>query len=239
MAIKRISFDSFIFDISYEILNKEKKKDFIFIHGWGSNKELMKNVFKDYFPNYRHIYIDLPGFGKSSNEYVIDSKLYAKAVNFFLKNLNSDKFIILGHSYGGKIALLLGAKNLILLSSAGVLMGKSIFLKLKILVFKFLKPLNLNFIKRFFISKDAKGLSDNMYEVFKKIVNEDFSIHFKNFNNRTFIFWGKDDKATPVTCAYKIKEYIKNSKLYLLEGDHYFFMKKAKYISDILVKELK
>ena len=72
MALKRISFNSEDFDISYEIINKDAKKDLIILHGWGANKELMKNSFGSGLKDYRHIYIDLPGFGKSSNDYILD-----------------------------------------------------------------------------------------------------------------------------------------------------------------------
>ena len=69
MASKSVIFNNKTFDISYEIINPSLKKDIIFLHGWGSNKDIMKNVFSPYLKDFRHIYIDLPGFGKSPNEY--------------------------------------------------------------------------------------------------------------------------------------------------------------------------
>ena len=47
MALKRISLKGEDFDISYEIINKESKKDLIILHGWGANKELMRNSLTD------------------------------------------------------------------------------------------------------------------------------------------------------------------------------------------------
>ncbi|MDZ7820116.1 MAG: alpha/beta hydrolase [Aliarcobacter sp.] len=70
----------------------------------------MKNVFSSYLKDFRHIYIDLPGFGKSSNNYVLTTQDYAKIVDEFLKLLDSSKDIIAGHSYGGKVAVLLNPK---------------------------------------------------------------------------------------------------------------------------------
>jgi pimeloyl-ACP methyl ester carboxylesterase len=75
LATKNLIVDNRNFDISYEIVNPTAKKDIIFLHGWGSNKDIMKNVFSPYLKDFRHIYIDLPGFGKSLNNYVLTTKL--------------------------------------------------------------------------------------------------------------------------------------------------------------------
>jgi pimeloyl-ACP methyl ester carboxylesterase len=120
LATKSVSIDNKTFDISYEIINPSCKKDIIFLHGWGSNKDIMKNVFSTYLENFRHIYIDLPGFGKSPNAYELTTLKYVKITDEFLKLLNSTKDIIAGHSYGGKVATLLNPANLVLLSSAGI-----------------------------------------------------------------------------------------------------------------------
>ena len=76
MATKSVNVDNKSFDISYEIVNPLCKKDIIFLHGWGSNKDIMKNIFSSYLKDFRHIYIDLPGFGKSLNNYVLTTNDY-------------------------------------------------------------------------------------------------------------------------------------------------------------------
>ena len=104
MATKSVTIDNKSFDISYEIVNPSSKKDIIFLHGWGSNKDIMKNVFSQYLKDFRHIYIDMPGFGKSQNNYVLTTNDYVKIVDEFLNLIYSSKDIIAGHSYGGKVA---------------------------------------------------------------------------------------------------------------------------------------
>ena len=44
MAIKSVEYKGELFEISYEMLNPSAQTDFIVLHGWGSNKELMKNA---------------------------------------------------------------------------------------------------------------------------------------------------------------------------------------------------
>lgn len=232
MALKSLNVDGRKFDISYEIVNPSAKKDIIFLHGWGSNKEIMKNSFFNHLKDFRHIYLDLPGFGKSSNDYVLTTKDYAKIVDDFLFLLNSSKDIIVGHSFGGKVATLLTPKNLILLSSAGILEEKDFSVKLKIFFAKILNKIGLRNITKFFRSKDVNNMSENMYITFKNVVDEDFTQYFSNFENNSLIFWGKEDKATSLTSGEKINNLIKKSNLVSYDGDHYFFVYHSKDICE-------
>ena len=232
MATKNLIVDNKNFDISYEIVNPTCTKDIIFLHGWGSNKDIMKNVFAPYLKDFRHIYIDLPGFGKTENKYELKTSDYAKITDAFLKLLNSSKDVIAGHSYGGKVATLLNPKNLVLLSTAGILEEKPMDVKVKIALSKIFNKLGLSKITKVFRSKDVNTMSENMYATFKNVVNEDFSSVFSNFLNNALIFWGKEDRATSLESGKKISTLIKKSTFISYDGDHYFFVKNVKDISE-------
>ena len=232
MATKNLIVDNKNFDISYEIVNPAATKDIIFLHGWGSNKDIMKNVFSPYLKDFRHIYIDLPGFGKSLNNYVLTTQDYAKIVDEFLKLLDSSKDIIAGHSYGGKVAVLLNPKNLVMLSSAGILEKKPFDVKVKIFFAKLFNALGLRGITKRFRSKDVNTMSENMYATFKNVVNEDFSSYFSNFSNNALVFWGEKDTATSLESGKKMASLLKKSTFTSYDGDHYFFAKNAKNISE-------
>lgn len=232
MAIRNINFNDMSFKISYDIVNPSSQKNIIFLHGWGSNKEIMQIGFKDNLKDFRHIYIDLMGFGKSSNEYILNTFEYAKIIDKFLNEIKIEKDMICAHSFGGKIATLLNPKLLILLSSAGIIEEKPWSVKIKISTFKFLKKLGFKNLKALFVASDGKNLSDNMYETFKLVVDEDFSKSFAKHKNKTLIFWGVEDKATTLRSGEIINKLIKNSEFYPLHGDHYFFLKHSKFITD-------
>ncbi len=231
MALKTIKFDNKSFDISYEIVNPSCKEDIVFLHGWGSNKQIMKQAFEKFLPNFRHIYIDMPGFGKSSNDYVLTTQDYSKIIDEFLKNLHSNTIAIAGHSFGGKVATLLSPKNLILLSTAGILEEKPLKVKLKIKFTKLMNSLGLRGLSKAFRSKDVNTMSENMYATFKNVVDEDFTNYFKNYKKNGMIFWGKDDSATKLASGEKIHQLIQNSSFTFYDGDHYFFLKNAQDIS--------
>lgn len=236
MALKRVEVYGKNFDINYDILNNDKKDIVVFLHGWGSNKEVMSSAFKDQLKNFKHIYIDMPGFGKSENNYILTTIDYANIMKVFLNSLSIDpnETIVIGHSFGGKIATTLMPKLLVLLSSAGIVEEKSLKVKFKIILAKVSNKIGLKDITKIFRSKDVEQMSEVMYATFKNVVNEDFSEYFKGFYNRTLIFWGKDDTATSLKSGEIIASYIKNSLFQVYEGDHYFFLQHSNEISDII-----
>ncbi len=242
MAVKSIQYHQHTLDISYEIINPHASVDLIVLHGWGSNKNLMKKSFSPYMDSFRHIYIDLPGFGASTCNLTLTTKDYARIIELFMIHINASKDIILGHSFGGKVATLLEPKVLVLVSSAGIYIPKSLSIKLKIMVFKLFKLLGLSKLRSLFVADDAKSLSEPMYQTFKNVVNEDFSNEFLSYDGKALLCWGRNDTATPLSSAEKIDELIEDSTLKVYDGDHYFFMKHAqdvsKNVEEIFLKTL-
>jgi pimeloyl-ACP methyl ester carboxylesterase len=231
MAVKTISYKQHTFDISYEIVNPHEKVDLIILHGWGSNKNLMKQSFSNYMSGFRHIYIDLPGFGNSTAPMAMTTADVAEIMTLLLRELNASYDIILGHSFGGKVAVLLEPEMLVLVASAGIYREKSFKVKSKIALFKLLKSFGLTKFRSLFVADDAKELSTFMYETFKNVVDEDFSEHFKAYKGDALLFWGKDDTATPLDSAKKMAALLPKSHLEVYDGDHYFFMKHAADVS--------
>lgn len=248
MAVKTIEYKNRVFELAYDIINPSAKEIIVFLHGWGSNKEIMKQAFSPTLKEFKHIYIDMPGFGKSSNNEVLTTQDYANIVyNFLIKVTNQELKIsqdastnflplsIAGHSFGGKVATLLNPKNLILLSTAGILESKPLSVKLKIKAVKTLNFFGFTKIAKALRSKDVNTMNQVMYETFKNVVNEDFTNYFKNYVGKAYIFWGKEDKATSLNSGEKIHILIKNSEFVSYNGDHYFFIKNANDITQRLV----
>lgn len=93
MAQRRIEYQGECFDISYERVNHTDSKQIatkpiiLFLHGWGSNKDVMKIAFSKCFHQYEHIYIDMPGFGNSPNDKPLFTSDYAQIVQIFLRDV--------------------------------------------------------------------------------------------------------------------------------------------------------
>ena len=234
MAVKEVKYGGKIYRISYETVNPANKDVALFLHGWGANKEIMKKAFGTYFKDFRHVYVDMPGFGASSMHGALATKDYAKIMKSFLDELGASPKIIFGHSFGGKVATLLNPEYLALLSSAGIVAKKPLWVRFKIALFKFLKMFGLGFLYKFFATKDVKGMSKTMYETLKNVVDEDFSSKFADFGGKAFIFWGEEDKATPLKSGERVSRLIKNSEFHALKGDHFFFLLHARYIDGVV-----
>ncbi len=237
MASKEVYYKNHSFQLSYELVNPTQKEVLLVLHGWGSNKEIMKQAFGKTLPQYKHIYLDMPGFGKSNNDMVLITEDYGHIVQLFLEALGITPTIAMGHSFGGKVSTLLNTPCLVLLSSAGVVTEKPWSIKLKIATVKFLKPLGMTFIRDMFKSKDVENMSHEMYETFKNVVDEDFEDTFSKSNAKALCFWGKEDTATPLYTGEKIAGLIANSQFYPLEGDHFFFLQHKDFIAQTITAQ--
>lgn len=237
MASKEIRYKEQKFNLSYELLNSTQEKVLLVLHGWGSNKEIMKQAFGKTLPQYKHIYLDMPGFGKSNNDMILTTDDYSCIVKLFLEALAVIPSIAMGHSFGGKISTLLNTPCLVLLSSAGIVTVKPWSVKVKIATFKLLKPLGMKKIRELFVAPDVQGMSHEMYETFKNVVDEDFEASFLKSKSKALCFWGKEDTATPLYTGEKIAGLIENSKFYPLDGDHFFFLQHKDFIAQTIIKQ--
>ncbi|KYJ86552.1 alpha/beta fold hydrolase [Sulfurovum riftiae] len=239
MASKEITYKEHSFQLSYEMVNPGQDDVLLVLHGWGSNKEIMKQAFGRLLPAYKHIYLDMPGFGKSSNEMVLTTEDYVAIVRLFLDSLNVRPKIAMGHSFGGKVSTLLDPPCLVLLSSSGILVPKPLDVKVKIAVTKLLKPFKFAWVRKLFASKDVEGMSHAMYETFKNVVNEEFEHNFSAVSGKALLFWGREDTATPLWTAEKIEKMIGDATLYPLDGDHFFFLNHAPFIAQTITDQCK
>jgi len=239
MAQKELQYRGHPYLLAYEILNATASGgDIVFLHGWGSNKAVMKQAFGTLLPNHRHFYVDMPGFGKSPMDQVLTTADYAAIINLLLQALAVKDPILVGHSFGGKVATLLKPEKLVLLSSAGILVPKPFKVRFKIRLFKLIKKIGFGHLYRLFATKDVEGMATNMYETLKNVVDEDFTSHFAACRARTLVFWGTLDTATPLSSGKTIASLIKGSRFYPLDGDHYFFLPHAPRIAETIQNEL-
>lgn len=238
MAVKTVHYKGATFSISYEILNPNQSSDVIFLHGWGSNKNLMKQAFSKTLPSFRHIYIDMPGFGASNCDISLETTDYAAIMELFLEESGVHKNVILGHSFGGKVATLLNPELLVLVASAGILVPKPLKIRTKIALFKLLKFTGLTSLRSLFVAPDAQGMSEVMYQTFKNVVNEDFTQRFEAYKGKVLLCFGKKDTATPLWTGEVIRSLIPDSRLVAYAGDHYFLLQEGGSIADEIEKSM-
>ena len=211
---------------------------FVFLHGWKSESTHLSTIFKD-LDNY--IALDFPGFGESDNhEGVWGVSEYADFLKMFMKKLGIVAPILVGHSFGGSIAIKYVScggkiKRLILISSAGIrnktktirLYGSIARISGLFFCLPFLTAHKKRLRKVFhgLIGSEDYAEAGMFEEDFKKIINEDLRCDMEKVEVKTFLIWGEEDKATPIGLAYKMSRLIKKSRLYVIKNaGHFVFL---------------
>lgn len=187
-----------------------ENKQIIFLHGWGLDKNSFNNL-AEQLPNYNKILIDLPGFGKTE----LPKRPWGTLdyADYIKNNFLTQKSILLGYSFGGRIIIKLAANypelvdKIVLISSAG--------LRKKFSFKRFLRRL----LKK--PSADYKN-AGALKPILSKIVREDLSQDLKKIKCETLILAAENDTETPLWTAKKMHKLIKNNKLIILPGiGHY------------------
>lgn len=193
----------------------------LFLHGWGQDK----NVWNNLVPKFGReaSAIDLPGFGKEklvSKNWTISN--YAKWV---ISKINKDKkYVIVGHSFGGRVAAEIASKNPewlsgLVLSAAPCVYKPSNRTKLKIFIYKFLKNFVPSRFHDLFYSIDQKNAKKlGLYNIFKNSVVYDQKNSLSKIKVPTLLIWGDIDNTVPLRIALDINRLIKNSQLRIIEG---------------------
>lgn len=232
----------------YIFSNNNTTKYIIFIHGWGSQKEVWSTLLYDFIEEFNIICIDLPGFGNSEDlKTVYDLQMYVFCLKEFLNKLKITDYVLIGHSFGGAVivkGLLINAisPKAIILFAPALLRKKNVFrsviAKVSKLVKIFLRSQGLKrVIYELLGSADYININNsNLKLTFSKVVNEDLSKYLSNITVPTLIFWSKQDNITPLKQAYEIHSLIRGSTLHIYDGDHFFFLKTPSYTITAQIK---
>lgn len=206
-------------------------KKVIIFHGWTYSLEkwqvflelLRRKGIEPIMPN-------VPGL-TSKNDKVWDIENY---INWLKEIVDKEKgkVILIGHSNGGRIAANFAIKypekisKLILIDSAGIYHNE-LPLALKRIIFrtlaKFAKPfkdssLFRNAFYRIVGESDYNKANLNMKQTMINLISSDKHLRPEKIRTPTLIFWGREDKITPVSDGKLLNSLIKNSKLEIIEN---------------------
>jgi len=235
----------------------ENRPAIVILHGWGSSSRSWEKVaevlegegFSVFVPN-------LPGFGGTKppkKNWGTDE--YGEWVTKYIEMINRENIILLGHSFGGRIAIRLGAQGnisnvigLILVGAAGIrhyrakeqaagwAARKAKFLK-TIPGYEYLRWFFYRFVLRKKDYFEARGM---MREVLKRVVGEDLAPLLKEIKLPTLIIWGERDKMTPLEDGYLMSQEINGSSLRIVpNAGHALNLEKPEELAEIIINSLK
>jgi pimeloyl-ACP methyl ester carboxylesterase len=206
----------------------------IILHGWQSSKEKWQAVKENLEKQGLKVIVpDLPGFKKETElKKPWDLDDY---IDWFtqLNNREDESFFLLGHSFGGRMAIKFAVKypeklkGLILVSAAGIKHKKTfkqnLFFQIAKIGGKFSFLPFFNFFRKAFYKfivreKDYVHTQGFLKDAFKKIITEDLTDYLEKIKISTLIIWGGKDKITPLSDAHLINKKNPNSKLEVLKN---------------------
>ena len=218
----------------------------LLLHGWGANAGLMWPLAERLLKlRYRVLVPDLPGFGQTPPPPTAWSVCdYAGFVLAYLDALGVGRAHLIGHSFGGRLGLVLGADHaeridkMVLIDSAGVKPPTSGNAGLRLSAYKA--------VRDGLASVGLKGLSDNLRgwytdrygsadfknagplrETFVRVVNEDLLPYAARVKPSTLLLWGEADQDTPVWMAKQLEAQIPDAGLHTFPGaGHYSYLER-------------
>lgn len=240
-------------EVNYKITGEGKP--LLLLHGWGSNSEKWQKVADLLAKNSLRVIVpDLPGFGKSDKPSTIwNYDEYCDFIGKFVLTLNLEKFYLLGHSFGGALAVKCSIKfpekiEKLFLVSAACFRRKAVRKKIFYIIAKILKifaflpfysSMRKGFYKFIVRKSDYPYTEGIMKKIYLKIIKEDLSDILSQIHIPSLIIWGKEDKITPIEEAYSVKDKIENSKLEIISGvGHDLNSKSPEKLSELIIREL-
>ena len=232
--------------VHYKATGPEGAPALLLLHGFGSSLQAWDDWSVKLEQKYRVIRLDLPGFGLTGaspvNDYSEEKDL--ATLTHFADKLGLEKFSVIGHSMGGKMAWSLAASQpervqaLVLMAPDGFPQAKDIgtkpyevpavmgFIKNvfpKYLVRKSIEPafsdadaLNDALVNRYFDMLRAPGVRGAILNRSNQTIYTDPVPRLKAIKAPTLLIWGEQDQMIPSTNAQSYANVLSNSTTVLV-----------------------
>jgi len=216
-------------------------KPVVALHGWGGGIHSFWPVAEQLAPRgYQVHLLDLPGFGASDLPPepwgVAD---YTRFVLCYFESAGIERADLLGHSFGGRISLVLAAENpqrvrkLVLASSAGIRPTLSLRQRVRgagaRAVRTTLDRLGLDGLREKLQRRYNERYASDDYrnagplrETFLRVIDEDLTPYAARVQAPTVLIWGDQDADTPLWQGRRLEQVIPDAGLIVFQGAGHF-----------------
>lgn len=211
----------------------------VLLHGWGCDWQIWSPIITKLSTHYRLLIPDLPAFGKSDiPQTPWSSQEYVEWLHGFLAAiLPRQPVILVGHSFGGKIAALYTSTHpqlvthLVLTAASGIpdplTLRQTVQQNIARLIPAPIKHALPSTFKYRLLSK-IQAATDHFHSspaqqaIMKKIVRENIQSSLTNIHCPTLLIWGDIDADTPLHQGKVFEKSIAGSELIILEKTGHF-----------------
>ena len=212
----------------------------VLLHGWGASSQSLAGVAACLVPLFRVISVDLPGFGWSQAPPAAWGTVdYADHVRQLLDEVRIAKAALLGHSFGGRIAIQLATRHpgrvgrLILVASAGVRPRRGPRYYARVVTAKALRRLpmlpGLGGMGNRLLSRWQAKVGSRDYlaagrlrPTLVKVVNEDLAPALALVQAPTLLLWGDQDQEVRRPAMEVMAARIPRARLSVFAGAGHF-----------------
>lgn len=206
-----------------EVLGQPAAAPIVFMHGWRSNRDSLREIASLFHGSHCVHLLDLPGFGEApeppSNWGTVE---YADLVEQYLRERVRGHAILVGHSFGGRLAVRLAARRglgiaaIVLMAVPGLPQSPTSRAALRRLAIRRLRrvlvllkgvtgPALVDWHTRRFGSADYLS-AGAMRSVVVRVVNEDLTEQARTSTCPVLLLWGAEDRETPPWIAARYRE---------------------------------
>lgn len=212
----------------------------VLLHGWGASSQSLAPLGAALADSFRVLALDLPGFGWSAAPPVAWGIAdYAGHVERLLHETGIRGAALMGHSFGGRIAITLAAKQpllvsrLVLAASAGIRPRRRTGYYVRVTTAKLTRwffslpgwgatgQYMISRVSGRFGSRDYLA-AGRMRPTLVKVVNEDLTPLLPVIQVPTLILWGDQDQEVPRSAMETMAAKIPNARLIVFEGAGHF-----------------
>ncbi|MBI2430688.1 MAG: alpha/beta hydrolase [Candidatus Levybacteria bacterium] len=206
-----------------------KKNPVIILHGWGLHGGAYHQLIKLLTGKGHRVYApDLPGFGSEplvNKIMTLDD--YVNFLHFFIKKHKITSPVIIGHSFGGRVAIkycwqIPQEVSKLIITGVPVIRRDTIKMKLA-----YIMAVVGGLVLKTFPLKVQQAMRKLLYrligewdyyragplkQVFKNIISEQLIEYVKNLQVPVILVWGREDRITPCSDVEKIKRLIPGAR---------------------------
>jgi pimeloyl-ACP methyl ester carboxylesterase len=212
----------------------------VLLHGWGASSQSFALLSGTLVKSFRILVLDLPGFGWSQPPPAAwGTREYASHVGQVLSEAGIGSAAVLGHSFGGRIAIRLAGEQprrvtrLALVASAGIRPRRGLGYHARVAATKIVKGFfslpGWGEAGRRIIARrlERTGSRDyraagRMRPTLVRLVNEDLADVLPAIQAPTLILWGSHDQEVPKSAMEIMHARIVRSRLVVFEGAGHF-----------------
>ncbi len=228
--------------VHYDETGPSDGRPVVLMHGWGCSFSTVRSIAAILEPGMHVFNLDLPGHGKSPEPPTVwGVGEYTDMVKAFIDKLGLEDPVPIGHSFGGRIAIMLASQRpltkMMLVDAAGIKPVRPLKYYIKVYSFKTAKHVLPALLGRKRAQKildawrgkagsdDYRQASPLMRQIMSKAINQDLTPLLPDIKASTLLVWGAKDSATPLRDARIMEKYIPDAGLVTFaDAGHYSFL---------------